>query len=45
MFNFLPPFVVCFGKNFNPTDHEYKIVLWSSSPGAWHGGIPEVPGV
>jgi hypothetical protein len=45
MFNFLPPFVVCFGKKFNPTDHEYKIVLWSSSPGAWHGGIPEVPGV
>ena len=44
-FHFLPPFVVCSGKRFNPTNGEYKIALWSNSPGAWHGGIPEVPGV
>ena len=44
-FDFLPPFVCCFGKDFVPKNNEYKIVLWSSSPGAWHGGIPEVPGV
>jgi hypothetical protein len=44
-FHFLPPFVVCSGKRFNPKNGEYKISLWSNSPGAWHGGIPEVPGV
>ena len=44
-FNFIPPFVYCLGREFIPENGEYKIVLWNSSNGAFHSGVPEVPGV
>ena len=44
-FHFIPSFVYCLGKDYTPKDGEYKIVLWNSSNGAFHSGIPEVPGV
>jgi len=44
-FDFLPAFVCCLGKRHTPIPGEFLITLWSNSPGAKHGGVPEVPGV
>lgn len=44
-FNYIPAFVFCIGRQYVPKQDEFKIVLWNSSNGAMHSGVPEVPGV